>query len=297
MTLPRKPRIIAACALGRSSGSSCTTRVCACRASRRARAPAARRARRWRSSTRRAAWTPSSQKRPETRGARTEALCSCETAPLRHARARPCCYTFLPRRPTPRCAFFSKSLAKSTFLLTDAQLAALPCLTLEGDDAKASGVAIGANPKITLVTAACALAAAVARFGSEAALVAEVGRRRARAEEKAAATAQAARAIAEACGGTGAGGDEGAPLSSLAATDPAAAARLVAAHGGPSAPSGAFGGAKEGTCNFPHLNQSSGFFTQMGPTFGLHRCPPRGGGAGGGDDDDDDPFLDTYGCG
>jgi hypothetical protein len=176
------------------------------------------------------------------------------------------------RSPTPQCAFFSKSLAKATFLLTDTQLAALPCLQLEGDDAKASGVAIGAHPKITLVTARDALAAAVARFGSEAALVAEVARRRERALEKAAGSAQAG-----AGAGAGAGG------------------AMCAAAGAPGAVTTPSGG-KDGTCNFPHLNQTSGFFTHKGPVFGLHRCPPRSG-----DDDDDedeyDHFTATYGCG
>jgi hypothetical protein len=169
------------------------------------------------------------------------------------------------RSPTPQCAFFSKSLAKATFLLTDAQLAALPCLQLEGDDAKASGVAIGAHPKITLVTARDALAAAVARFGSEAALVAEVARRRERAQEKKA---------AEAGAGAGAGG------------------ATCAAAGAPGAVTTPSCG-KDGTCNFPHLNQTSGFFTHKGPVFGLHRCPPRSG-----DDDDEDEYDDDpYGCG
>ena len=97
---------------------------------------------------------------------------------LIRAHCTPACADTSPsrrhRRPAPpRCAFFSKSLAKATFLLTEPQLAALPALQLTGEDAKRSGCAIGANPKISLVTSGDCLAAAVARFGSEAALAAE----------------------------------------------------------------------------------------------------------------------------
>lgn len=139
-------------------------------------------------------------------------------------------------RQTPRCAFFSKSLAKSIFLLTDAQLAALPQLTLEGDAAKRSGVAIGSNPKITLVTSGACLAAAVARFGSEAALAAEAAKRFAAADAKL-----------------------------QAKEDEKRAAHHMSP---PYAPV-----TRKETCNFPHLNQAGGVYTRD-PAFGLRFCPP-----------------------
>ena len=86
-----------------------------------------------------------------------------------------------PRRP-PLCAYVSKSLAKTLFCLGDKELNALRSLTLTGADVRRTGIGMGADAKITLVTAGDCLAAAVARFGSQAALVAEVEARRASAQ-------------------------------------------------------------------------------------------------------------------
>jgi hypothetical protein len=153
------------------------------------------------------------------------------------------------RSATPRCAFFSKSMAKALFLLSDAQLAAMPALRLTGEAAKRSGVAIGADPKITLVTSGCCVAAAVERYGSEDALREEAAAR-------------------------------------LAKSQAAYDAKSKAAARGEGKPPGKTPG-KE-CCNFPHLNQTGGCFTHD-PTFGLVRCQPRNSdGAGGYSYEDDE---------
>jgi len=130
-------------------------------------------------------------------------------------------------------------MAKSLFLLTDPQLAALPSLQLTGEAAKRSGAAIGADPRITLVTSGSCVAAAVARWGSEAALRAEAGARLERARESFDARSAAARA------------------------DASKETKF---------PSGPRPGKEQ--CSFPHLNQANGLFTHD-PVYGLSRCPPR----------------------
>ena len=54
--------------------------------------------------------------------------------------------TMQPRLPRlPRCAFFSKSLAKSTFLLSDRQLDEMPQINLSGQAAKRTGPCLARN--------------------------------------------------------------------------------------------------------------------------------------------------------
>jgi hypothetical protein len=95
--------------------------------------------------------------------------------------AAACAAAPAPRRP-PLCAYVSKSLAKTLFCLGDKELNALRSMTLTGVDVKRTGIGMGAESKITLVTAGDCLAAAVARYGSQEALVAEAESRRASAQ-------------------------------------------------------------------------------------------------------------------
>jgi hypothetical protein len=192
--------------------------------------------------------------------------------------------SFLTRSPpgdgraTPRCAFFSKSLAKALFLLTDAQLKALPALTLTGADAKRTGVAVGADASITLVTSGQCLAAAVERFGSEAALRAEVARRAEKAAAADAAKMEAVRA--------GVAGAKPPPPRKHTCNFPARLPlRRVAASAAP-APARAEAAARRAQA----LNQAGGIFTWE-PRFGLVPCPPRNSG----DDSDDGDERDFEG--
>jgi hypothetical protein len=77
-----------------------------------------------------------------------------------------------PRTAPPLCAYVTRATAKHCFLLTDKQVAALPCLQLRGDMARRTGILVAAGVAITLLTAGDCLRAAVARFGSLAALAA-----------------------------------------------------------------------------------------------------------------------------
>jgi hypothetical protein len=87
-----------------------------------------------------------------------------------------------PRR-RPVCAYLARSMAKHLFALTDKAVDALPALTLTGQPAAALLMfGAGENARITLVTARDALAAAVQRWGSEAALASEAANRRAAAK-------------------------------------------------------------------------------------------------------------------
>ena len=87
-----------------------------------------------------------------------------------------------PRRP-PLCAYVCKSLAKTLFCLSDKEVNAVRSLTLTGiEDVRRTGLFGGADPKMTLVTAGDCLAAAVARYGSQAALLEEAESRRSSAQ-------------------------------------------------------------------------------------------------------------------
>ncbi len=83
-----------------------------------------------------------------------------------------------PRGAPPLCAYVTRATAKHCFLLTDKQVAALPCLQLRGDMAKRTGLPVAAGACITLLTAGDCLRAAVARFGSLAALAAAAAAKR-----------------------------------------------------------------------------------------------------------------------
>ena len=86
-----------------------------------------------------------------------------------------------PHRP-PLCTYISKSFAKTLFCLGDKELSAMRSLTLVGEDMKRTGIGMGTDSKITLVTAGDCLDAAVTRYGSQAGLLAEAAARRAKAQ-------------------------------------------------------------------------------------------------------------------
>ena len=102
-------------------------------------------------------------------------------APAGGAPAAAAAATTGPHRP-PLCTYISKSFAKTLFCLGDKELSAMRSLTLVGEDVKRTGIGMGTDTKITLVTAGDCLDAAVARYGSQAGLLAEAAARRAKAQ-------------------------------------------------------------------------------------------------------------------
>jgi hypothetical protein len=182
----------------------------------------------------------------------------------------------MPSHRVPKCAFFSKGLAKTTFLVvrlpcarivcsasepsrpqTDTQLGAMPTISLTGDAAKRAGFVISSDAKLTLVTSGDCLNAAVERFGSVAGLRAEVAARLDKAE-----TARAAASAAHSAEVKRRELD-GVP------------SHVLFKHPPPNLKG------KKDTTNFSHLNQACGLFTGD-PDFGCYHCPPRAPGGGGG---------------
>mmetsp|Transcript_100719 Transcript_100719/g.146997 ORF Transcript_100719/g.146997 Transcript_100719/m.146997 type:complete len:171 (+) Transcript_100719:933-1445(+) len=83
------------------------------------------------------------------------------------------CFMLINSRHRPMCAVFTKTAAKSTFHITDAQLAKMPSIELTGEDVKL----VGATDSTTQVfSAKCCLRAALERFGCMSSLKAEAER-------------------------------------------------------------------------------------------------------------------------
>ena len=105
----------------------------------------------------------------------------------------------------------------------------------------------GKDPKISLLTAKTCLDAAIARWGSEQALLNEIASRKARSAEKHADKAAAAEEEKAAA----AGPSEPGPAKAKAAYIPP----------------------EKETCNFPALNQAAGLLTS--PAYGMVHLPTR----------------------